>query len=180
MNFFIIRSALALCFFTGVLAALPHASWAEDQRGSDIELPLRVILEFDENPNFGPEEKLVWDHLQSLNLDGVFSDESPLKYSDADLVVFKIDGWQAIDDAPGADNFKLITKGLKGNKPDATLSISIVTLGTGKKQAIQFINAKAINATPECIAKTIYVSAKLINPDWDNGSDAFDFKPSSC
>ena len=180
MNFFIIRSALALCFFTGVLAALPHASWAEDQRGPDIELPLRVILEFDENPNFGPEEKLVWDHLQSLNLDGVFSGKSPLKYSDADLIVFKIDGWETVDDVPGVDNFKVVTQRLKGSNPNAAFAISIVNLGTGRKLAMLFMNAKAFNATPECIAKSIYISATRINPEWDNGSDAFDFKPSSC
>ena len=138
----------------------------------EIELPIDLALAFE---NDGTREELL-----QLDKGSFFSAVEPAYLDDADLVVFKVHGWEAANDVAGAEALKPIIDRAAGSRPDSVSSLSVARMSDGRQIAFLFLNTKSIDETPECVAKTVFASLAQINPNWNDGSELFDFHFGKC
>jgi hypothetical protein len=148
------------------------ASQAKNKGFPKIELPIRIIFEFKSD---GTRE-----YLHKLAEGKLFSLKAPVKFSDADMVVYKVDGWSTSDSVPNAENIQPLVERAKKSQPESLTNMMVVEVGGGRSMAFLFINTASRELNAECFAKLIYASIVDVNPEWDDNFEAFSFSADNC
>lgn len=159
-------------FIVILYGAFSGSSQAENTQLSQIEPPIRIIFEF---KNDGTRH-----HLYKLDEGNFFSLEEPLKFSDADMVVYKVDGWNALESVPNAQSIQPLIERVKKSNPETVTNMMVVEVGDGRTMAFLFINIASHELNAECSARVIYESIVDINSEWFDNSGAFEFSVDDC
>ncbi|WP_298863245.1 hypothetical protein [uncultured Sulfitobacter sp.] len=148
------------------------SSQAENKSFPKIELPIRIIFEFKSD---GTRE-----YLHKLDAGKFFSLEKPVKFSDADMIIYKVNGWNASDSVPNAESIRPLVERAKGSHHESITNMMVVEVGGGRSMAFLFVNTASRKLNAECFAKLIYASIVDIDPEWDDDSEAFRFNVNNC